>query len=126
MWTKMSFAAAKANFDAGARRGVDAVFYWPGFGEVTWDELLLRHLLPDGGRGTRPLGGRRPRPATATSASSRTGARPGATGRGGRSGPSQAFEDRGLARDAALTEMLKLYSQGMHSNEPVHTWELPD
>jgi hypothetical protein len=36
-----------------------------------------------------------------------------------------AFERRGLSRDAALTEMLKLYSQGMHSNEPVHTWEVP-
>ena len=36
-----------------------------------------------------------------------------------------AFENRGLDRDAALTEMLKLYSKGMHSNEPVHTWEVP-
>ncbi len=47
----MSFDAAKANFDAGARLGVDAVFYWPGFGEVTWDELLLRHLLPKADEG---------------------------------------------------------------------------
>ena len=37
----------------------------------------------------------------------------------------QRLEDSGLNRDAALTEMLHLYSQGMHSNEPVHTWELP-
>jgi hypothetical protein len=37
----------------------------------------------------------------------------------------QRLEDSGLDRDAALTEMLHLYSQGMHSNEPVHTWELP-
>ena len=51
VWTKMSFDAAKANFDAGARQGVDAVFYWPGFGEVTWDELLLRHLLPKADEG---------------------------------------------------------------------------
>ena len=51
VWTKMSFDAAKANFDAGARLGVDAVFYWPGFGEVTWDELLLRHLLPKADEG---------------------------------------------------------------------------
>ena len=36
-----------------------------------------------------------------------------------------AFENRGLSRDQALTEMLKLYSQGMHSNQPVHTWEVP-
>ena len=36
-----------------------------------------------------------------------------------------AFENRGLSRDLALTEMLKLYAVGMHSNEPVHTWEVP-
>ena len=36
-----------------------------------------------------------------------------------------ALERGGLSRDAALTEMLKLYSKGMHSNEPVHTWEVP-
>ena len=52
VWTKMSFDAAHTNFVAGARHGVDAMFYWPGFGEVPWDELLLRHLLPAGRRGT--------------------------------------------------------------------------
>src|SRR6476620_5260095 len=51
VWTKMSFDAAKATFDAGSRLGVDAVFYWPGFGEVSWDELLLRDLLPKADEG---------------------------------------------------------------------------
>ena len=32
---------------------------------------------------------------------------------------------RGLDRSAALTEMLKLYTEGMHANEPVHTWPVP-
>jgi hypothetical protein len=36
-----------------------------------------------------------------------------------------ALERGGMSRDAALTEMLKLYSKGMHANEPVHTWEVP-
>ena len=44
--SKMTFSTAAMNFDAGARHGVDARFYWPGFGEITWDELTLRHLLP--------------------------------------------------------------------------------
>ena len=35
------------------------------------------------------------------------------------------WRTKGLAADRALTEMLQLYSPGMHSNEPVHTWELP-
>jgi hypothetical protein len=35
------------------------------------------------------------------------------------------FEERGMDRWQALAAMLKLYAQGMHANEPVHTWELP-
>ena len=124
VWTKMSFDAAKANFDAGARLGVDAVFYWPGFGEVTWDELLLRHLLPKADEGLarwgvtqeardRYLGIVRDRCKTRRN------------GAWWQVEAVAAFERRGLDRDAALTEMLKLYSKGMHSNEPVHTWEVP-
>lgn len=36
-----------------------------------------------------------------------------------------ALERRGLDRTEALTEMLRHYLDGMHSNEPVHTWEVP-
>ena len=46
VWSKMMFTTAEQNFDSGAMHGVDAQFYWPGFGDVTWDELVLRHLLP--------------------------------------------------------------------------------
>jgi hypothetical protein len=124
VWTKMSFDAAKTNFDEGARRGAEAVFYWPGFGEVTWDELLLRHLLPKADEGLtrwgvsaeareRYLGIVRDRCKT-----KRNGA-------WWQAETVAAFEKRGLPRDAALTEMLKRYSAGMHSNEPVHTWEVP-
>ncbi len=125
VWTKMSFDAAKANFDSGARYGVDAVFYWPGYGEVTWDELLLRHLLPKAQEGLarwgvaqeardRYLGIVRDRCKTRRN------------GSWWQSETVAAFEARGLSRDRALTEMLKLYADGMHSNEPVHTWEVPD
>ena len=31
------------------------------------------------------------------------------------------IDDEQLTAES-LTEMLKLYSAGMHSNEPVHTW----
>ena len=37
----------------------------------------------------------------------------------------EAFERRGLSRPRALRQMLRLYSEGMHSNLPVHTWEIP-
>ena len=42
LWTKMSFAAAQHNFVEAAQHGMDARLYWPGLGEVTPDELVLR------------------------------------------------------------------------------------
>ena len=42
----MSFAVAEQNFHHAARDGMDATLYWPGFGQVSADELVLRHLLP--------------------------------------------------------------------------------
>jgi hypothetical protein len=103
---------------------VDAVFYWPGFGEVTWDELLLRHLLPKADEGLSRWG------VTQQARDRYLGivrdrCRTRRNGSWWQTETVAAFERRGLSRDAALTEMLKLYSQGMHSNEPVHTWEVP-
>jgi len=34
----------------------------------------------------------------------------------------QALQDSGMARSAALAEMLRRYCEHMHANEPVHTW----
>jgi hypothetical protein len=124
VWSKMSFAAAKANFDAGARHGVDAVFYWPGFGEVSWDELLLRHLLPMADEGLSRWG-------VASSTRDRylgiveERCKLRRNGSWWQVETVNRLEAKGLDRERALTEMLHLYSQGMHSNEPVHTWELP-
>jgi hypothetical protein len=36
-----------------------------------------------------------------------------------------AFEEKGCDRVTALTRMLGLYREGMHGNEPVHTWPVP-
>src|SRR6478735_6963320 len=46
IWSKMSFAAAEQNFRDAARDGIESRLYWPGFGEVRAEELVLRHLLP--------------------------------------------------------------------------------
>lgn len=124
VWTKMSFDAAKANFDSGARLGVDAMFYWPGFGEVSWDELVLRHLLPLAHEGLERWG------VAAAVRDHFLGIveERGKLRRNGAWWQSESvarLESRGLSRPAALTEMLRLYSAHMHTNEPVHTWELP-
>ncbi|MDQ2737675.1 MAG: glutamate-cysteine ligase family protein [Actinomycetota bacterium] len=124
VWTKMSFDAAKTNFDAGARYGTDAVFYWPGFGEVTWDELLLRHLLPLAEEGLSRWGvSVKTRDRYLGIVEDRCKLR--RNGSWWQSETVHRLEEFGLNRDQALTEMLRLYSAGMHSNEPVHTWELP-
>ncbi|UFU02116.1 glutamate--cysteine ligase [Ruania suaedae] len=123
-WTRMSFAAARANFTAGARAGVEAELYWPGFGQVPWDELVLRHLLPMAAEGLAQRG-------VAASVIDRylpiiearcTWRRNGASWQ---TGTVAALERRGLDRPAALRQMLRLYLTGMHANEPVHTWETP-
>jgi hypothetical protein len=124
VWTKLSFTAAERNFLAAARSGMDARLYWPGLGEVTPDELVLRELLPlayEGldQRGVAPdvrdhflgvIEGR---------------AKNGRNGAAWQVTTVRALQERGLARPQALAEMLRLYCERMHSNEPVHTWDAP-
>ena len=38
----------------------------------------------------------------------------------------QALQERGMTRPDALAEMLRLYCERMHSNEPVQTWLIAD
>src|SRR6201990_2805313 len=56
LWSQMSFAAAASHLGAAARGGLDARLYWPGDGEVTPDELVLRRLLPMAHEGLRSWG----------------------------------------------------------------------
>ena len=124
VWSKMTFATAAQNFEAGARDGVEAVFYWPAFGEITWDELTLRHLLPLAAEGLGRWG-------VSTAVSDRylgiieSRCKSRRNGASWQSDTVAAFERRGLDRGKALHEMLRLYMAGMHANEPVHTWEVP-
>ncbi len=124
VWSNMTFPTAEENFANAARHGMDARLYWPGAGDVTVDELVLRRLLPMAYEGL-----------------SRWGVDHAAADRylrviegrcvAGRNGASWQVETvlelerRGLDRSAALTRMLERYSEGMHSNAPVHTWPLP-
>ncbi|QCH22091.1 glutamate-cysteine ligase family protein [Mycobacteroides salmoniphilum] len=123
VWTKMTFAAAHDNFLEGARRGVDARMYWPGVGEITADELTLRHLLPMAHEGLQRWG-------VATEVRERylgvieARATSGINGSAWQTHTVGALEERGSSRRAALTEMLRMYCEHMHSNEPVHTWKL--
>lgn len=51
VWSRMSFSVAEDNLHTAARHGIEAHLYWPGVGEVTVPELVLRRLLPLAHRG---------------------------------------------------------------------------
>lgn len=118
------FAAAEANFLAAAQRGMDARLYWPRLGEVTPDELVLRQLLPMAEEGLR-------RWEVAADVRDRYlgviegRAKTGRNGAAWQAAAVDALQDRGLSRPNALAEMLRLYCERMHSNDPVHTWDVP-
>ncbi|HEX2902361.1 MAG TPA: glutamate-cysteine ligase family protein [Jatrophihabitans sp.] len=125
IWTRLSFAAAADNFYAGARHGINATLYWPGLGEVPATELVLRRLLPMAYEGLarwgvagdvqdRLLGIIEQRCIThlngaewQTSVVHRL-----------------EKENRNLDRPDALRQMLGRYVENMHTNQPVHTWEI--
>lgn len=124
VWSKMTFATAEENFTTCAQRGMDARIYWPGLGEVTVDELVLRRLLPMAHEGLRRWG-------VSEQARDRFLGVIEHRVKSGRNGAAwqvetvQALQARGASRVEALTGMLRRYSQGMHANEPVHTWPIP-
>jgi hypothetical protein len=124
LWTKLSFAAAEANFTSAARDGIDARLYWPGMGEVTADELVLRQLLPMAHEGLRRWG-------VAAEVRDRFlgviegRAKSGQNGSAWQVSTVRALQEGGMPRPQALAEMLRLYCERMHSNEPVHTWDGP-
>jgi gamma-glutamyl:cysteine ligase YbdK (ATP-grasp superfamily) len=124
VWTRMSFSAAEANFEEGARLGIDARTYWPGFGEVPTTELVLRRLLPMAHEGLDRWGvsaAVRDRYLTIIEQRCLNGV----NGASWQTECVARLEAQGLTRDKALREMLARYIEGMSANAPVHTWELP-
>ena len=103
-----------------ARNGRPAVL--AGLGEVTPDELVLRQLLPMAREGLRSWG-------VSDEVSDRYLGVIEGRAKTGRNGSVwqvetvRALQERGMTRPQALAEMLRLYCERMHSNEPVHTWE---
>src|SRR6478735_9147038 len=124
VWTKMSFAACEENFRRAARDGIDSRLYWPGLGELSADELILRHLLPLAHEGLHQWGASdavRERFLGVIEGRCKTGQ----NGAEWQSRAVQSFEDAGCDRRQALRRMLEQYTVHMDSNEPVHTWPLP-
>ncbi|HET9657648.1 MAG TPA: glutamate--cysteine ligase [Kineosporiaceae bacterium] len=124
VWSKMTFSTAEENFSACAQRGIDAHVYWPGLGEVTVDELVLRRLLPMAHEGLQRWGVAadvRDRFLGVIEQRAKSGRNPASW----QVDTVHALQDRGADRVEALTQMLRRYCEGMHANEPVHTWSIP-
>jgi len=121
LWSQMSFSAAEENFHIAARDGIEAQVYWPGVGQVSATELVIRRLLPMAREGLerwrvdpdetdRLLGIIEARCLTGRNGASWFRARV------------QQREEDGSDRGEALRSTLLEYRERMHSNEPVHTW----
>ncbi len=124
VWSKMTFPTAEENFTHCHRYGLDARVYWPGLGEVTVDELILRRLLPLAHEGLASAGvdaALRDRYLGIIEQRVKTGI----NGAAWQVATVKALEERGADRMTALIGMVERYCDGMHSNEPVHLWELP-
>lgn len=122
LWSQMSFSAAEENFHLAAEQGIEARLYWPGVGQVSATELVLRRLLPLAARGLdewgvdpaerdRLLGVVEQRCLAQTNGADWFVTRV------------DAREARGEDRRTALRRTLLDYRERMHTNEPVHLWD---
>lgn len=120
LWSQMSFSAAEENFHTAAEHGIEAQVYWPGVGQVSATELVLRRLLPMAHEGLERWG------ATAEERDRLLGIieQRCKEQTNGAEWFARRMHDRSdLDRYDALRATLLEYRENMHSNEPVHTWE---
>ena len=124
LWSRMSFDAAEDNFHRAARDGIEASLFWPGVGQAPATELVLRRLLPLAHQGLEDWG------VSAEERDRLLGVVEGRclAGTNGAEWFARRFhervgDDESAPRGDALRATLQDYREGMHSNEPVHTWE---
>ncbi|MEV0631909.1 glutamate--cysteine ligase [Nonomuraea wenchangensis] len=120
IWSRMSFRTAEDNLAAAARHGLDARLYWPGLGEVPASELILRRLLPAAHEGLALWGVDRP-VADRLLGIIEERCLSGVTGADWQI---RRVHAEGGDRHEALRAMTLDYIGRMHTNEPVHTWEV--
>ncbi len=122
VWTQMSYTTAAENLHEAAKNGMSAQLYWPGLGDATVAELVLRRLLPMARDGLSDWG------VSSVHADRLLGiieqrCLTGQTGAAWQIGTVAALSERhGADRKEALRQMTQRYIEHMHTNEPVHTW----
>lgn len=121
LWSQMSFSAAEENFHTAARQGIDAQVYWPGVGQVSATELVLRRLLPMAYEGLAAWGVEHDEAAEFLSVIEQR-CLLGSNGADWFVGRFHTHTEQ-LDREDALRHTLVDYRAMMHTNAPVHTWE---
>ncbi len=122
IWSQMSFQAANENFAAAARHGIEAEVYWPRVGHVRATELVVRKLLPRAAEGLALWGVSDAESGRLLDIVERR-CLTAANGATWQTAEVHRREQAGESRAEALRGMLGRYLDGMHSNEPIHTWE---
>jgi len=124
VWSTMPFEAAAANLIAGARKGIEAVVFWPGYDDVPVTELTLGYLLPLAARGLLRWGVSEADASRLLSViEQRCLVRQ--NGASWQVAFVHQIEDQGLAdRGEALRIMTQDYIGLMNTKEPVHTWPI--
>jgi hypothetical protein len=123
LWSQMSFSAAEENFHVAAKQGIEAQVYWPGLGQVSATELVVRRLLPMARAGLDSWGVLpEERDRLLDIIEQRC-----IVGQNGASWFVERFHQlvgtNGGDRLDALRATLNQYRERMHTNEPVHTWD---
>ncbi|MGQ0630362.1 MAG: glutamate--cysteine ligase [Sporichthyaceae bacterium] len=124
VWERMPYAAAWANFRAGARDGIAAQLQWPGRPEQAAPDLIRAELLPIAADGLDAWGVSAAERDEVLSVIEARCAR-GVNGASWQLAAVDAFEARGLDRSVAVRAMTGQYWEHMHTGAPVHTWPLP-
>jgi hypothetical protein len=123
IWSQMSFQAANENFTAGVRNGINADVYWPRIGQVKVAELVVRRLLPMAAEGLRLWGVSDAESGRLLEVIEQRCLR-AANGATWQTAEVSRRERAGASRPEALRGMLGTYLELMHSNAPVHQWEI--
>ncbi|MYX26875.1 glutamate--cysteine ligase [Streptomyces sp. SID8381] len=127
VWTRLSFEAAAANFEAACRHGIDARFTWPrrgrhsGTAEVDAVTLVRDELLPLAEAGLTAWGVERAdRDLYLGVIEERCRRR--TNGAQWQAATFHRALEKGMDREAALAATTRRYCELMQLGEPVHTW----
>ncbi|BAK35205.1 hypothetical protein MLP_21910 [Microlunatus phosphovorus NM-1] len=123
IWTQMSFQAANENFISGIRHGINADVYWPRIGQVKVAELVVRRLLPMAAEGLAEWGVSDAESGRLLDVIEQRCLR-AANGATWQTAVVSRREQAGESRPEALSGMLRTYLELMHTNVPVHLWEI--